>query len=342
MFHTDVVKVGCCICCSCTCILQESVSNVSSVFSYVRCKIVYLDIVYVSHICCMCFICILCMFAMVSCVFSSVSEACFKCFIYLQTYVASIISRCFKSRSDIAHGIRMESGRGTSGPTSRPPKWVREKQERAGVRWHGRGVQASARETNRPGPWYRPTHWFPIEHLSTSSSLNANALTAAAFTRSNLWRTPHHDAWLPHPVSRAPSPPSPHPHPHRHRRVCPNAVTARPVSSNGVLAGATHDVGLGRSLGDGAPRGPFWAAALLGLLLLHRCHSGPHQVGRAHTGTLCFQVFQTFQTYVQAFYLDVTKVDLEFLHMLQWQYTHIPSLCLRCFKCMLQCFIWMF
>jgi hypothetical protein len=31
--------------------------------------------------------------------FSSVLEACFKCFIYLQTYVASVVSGCFKSRS---------------------------------------------------------------------------------------------------------------------------------------------------------------------------------------------------------------------------------------------------
>jgi hypothetical protein len=64
--------------------------------------------VYLSR-CCICFthmlqfICMLPVFAMVfqtffMC-FSSVSEACFKCFIYLQTYVASVASGCFKSRS---------------------------------------------------------------------------------------------------------------------------------------------------------------------------------------------------------------------------------------------------
>ena len=32
-------------------------------------------------------------------VFASISDACFKCFICLQTYVASVASGCFKSRS---------------------------------------------------------------------------------------------------------------------------------------------------------------------------------------------------------------------------------------------------
>jgi hypothetical protein len=34
--------------------------------------------------------------------FASVSEVCFKCFICLQTYVASVASRCFKSKSGVA------------------------------------------------------------------------------------------------------------------------------------------------------------------------------------------------------------------------------------------------
>jgi hypothetical protein len=39
------------------------------------------------------------MFAMVfKCFFASVSEACFKCFIYLLLYVVSVASGCFKSR----------------------------------------------------------------------------------------------------------------------------------------------------------------------------------------------------------------------------------------------------
>jgi hypothetical protein len=66
------------------------------------CKCVYLNVAYVLHICCRCFICILHVFAMVfkllSCIFASVSETCFKCYIYLQTYVASVASGYFKSR----------------------------------------------------------------------------------------------------------------------------------------------------------------------------------------------------------------------------------------------------
>jgi hypothetical protein len=65
------------------------------------CNCVYLDVAYVSHICCMYFIRTLCIVAMVfKCVFlvcfSSVSESCFKCFICLQMYVAIVASRCFK------------------------------------------------------------------------------------------------------------------------------------------------------------------------------------------------------------------------------------------------------
>jgi hypothetical protein len=59
-----------CICCnSCTCMLQASIPNVSSVFLDVCRNCVYLDVAYVSHICCNYFIWIFRMFAMV-----------FKCF----------------------------------------------------------------------------------------------------------------------------------------------------------------------------------------------------------------------------------------------------------------------
>ena len=47
----------------------------------------------------------LCMVAIVfKCflVFFSVSEACFKCLNYLQTYVTTIIFGCFKSKSSVA------------------------------------------------------------------------------------------------------------------------------------------------------------------------------------------------------------------------------------------------
>jgi hypothetical protein len=55
------------------------------------------------------------MFAMVfkcfSGVFASVSDACFKCFIYLLLYVATVVSGCFKNRSRVAHGMRVGSVR---------------------------------------------------------------------------------------------------------------------------------------------------------------------------------------------------------------------------------------
>jgi hypothetical protein len=40
-----------------------------------------------------------------------------KCFIYLYTYAASVVSGCFKSRSGVAHGIRLESRRGRERPS---------------------------------------------------------------------------------------------------------------------------------------------------------------------------------------------------------------------------------
>jgi hypothetical protein len=52
--------------------LQVSVSNVSSVFSDVYCKFIYLDVAYVSHICCNLYVCYLCLqwfFKRFSCVF---------------------------------------------------------------------------------------------------------------------------------------------------------------------------------------------------------------------------------------------------------------------------------
>ena len=56
-------RSGCCICCNgCTCMLQASVINVSSFFSDVCCKCVYLNVAYASHICCKYFIWMLRMF----------------------------------------------------------------------------------------------------------------------------------------------------------------------------------------------------------------------------------------------------------------------------------------
>ena len=75
--------------------LQAHVPNVSSVFSNVCCKCIYLDVVYVSHICYKCFIWMLRMFAIVSRVFASVLDAYFKCFIDFHSYVANVATGCF-------------------------------------------------------------------------------------------------------------------------------------------------------------------------------------------------------------------------------------------------------
>jgi hypothetical protein len=43
-------------------------------------------------------------FQIFSSVFISVSDVCFKCFIYLQTYVTNILFGCFKNKSGVAAG----------------------------------------------------------------------------------------------------------------------------------------------------------------------------------------------------------------------------------------------
>jgi len=87
VFHIDIAKLdqdvayvakALHICC------KHLVPNVSSIFSDVCCKCVYLDVAYVSHICCKCFFSMLHIFAMVfkcfRCFFVSVSDACVKCY----------------------------------------------------------------------------------------------------------------------------------------------------------------------------------------------------------------------------------------------------------------------
>ena len=86
----------CCICCNaCTRMLQASISNVSSVFSYACCKCVYLDVAYVSHICCnVLYGCCVC-FAMV-----------FKCFhVFLQVFQTRVssVSRAFRRMFQMLH-----------------------------------------------------------------------------------------------------------------------------------------------------------------------------------------------------------------------------------------------
>jgi hypothetical protein len=72
----------CCICCNGnTCMLQTSVLNVSFIF-HVSCKCVYLDVAYVSYICCKRFIWMLHMLAVAFKCFSGVSNLYCKCFCF--------------------------------------------------------------------------------------------------------------------------------------------------------------------------------------------------------------------------------------------------------------------
>jgi hypothetical protein len=52
-------------------------------------------------------------------VFASVSDTCFRCFICLLLYVATVVSRCFKSRLSVANRMRVGNGR----QRGRRPGW---------------------------------------------------------------------------------------------------------------------------------------------------------------------------------------------------------------------------
>ena len=77
----------------------------------------------VPYVCLQVFLWMLHMFAMVfkyfSDVFVSGLDVCFKCFIYLLLYVATVASGYFKSRSDVTHGMRVGSGWRRTRPSGR-------------------------------------------------------------------------------------------------------------------------------------------------------------------------------------------------------------------------------
>jgi hypothetical protein len=74
--------------------------RVFSGVSYVCLQVFHLDVAYFTMIC-NCF----------SSVFASVLNVCFKCFICLLLYVATVASRCFKGRLGVARRMRVGSGR---------------------------------------------------------------------------------------------------------------------------------------------------------------------------------------------------------------------------------------
>jgi hypothetical protein len=116
MFQRYVVNVsyGCCKsrseCCTycngCTRMLQARILNVSSVFFYVCCKCVYLDVTYAfTYMMQVFYLNVAYVYIVFKCfsgVFANVSDACFKSFICFQTYVTIVASGCFKTKSSVA------------------------------------------------------------------------------------------------------------------------------------------------------------------------------------------------------------------------------------------------
>jgi hypothetical protein len=87
-------------------------------------QVFYLHVAYVSKV--------------FKCVFASVSDTCFECFICLQTYVASVTSGYVSKVDQILHmGCAWEARRGTSGPHGRGPPGGCVKSR------HGQGAQSA-------------------------------------------------------------------------------------------------------------------------------------------------------------------------------------------------------
>ena len=119
--YVSSVSYGCCksrsgyhICCNgCTRMLQAYVPNVSSIFRRC-CNCVYLDAAYVLDIYCKCFILDITYvcndFQVYSGVFANALDTRFKCFIWLPLYVASVASKCFKSRTGAPNSMPVGSG----------------------------------------------------------------------------------------------------------------------------------------------------------------------------------------------------------------------------------------
>jgi hypothetical protein len=106
MFHqfqtyVAIVLSGCCKSKSGRCIYMHVTGIYSQVFSgvsYVCLQVFQLDATYIFN-----------GFQMFSGGFASIAYVCFKCFICL-FYVTAVASRCFKSRSDVAHKMRVGNG----------------------------------------------------------------------------------------------------------------------------------------------------------------------------------------------------------------------------------------
>jgi hypothetical protein len=111
--------------------LQASVPYVSFVFLDVCCMCVYLDIAYVSHMCCKCFIWMLRKY------FCKCFRRMFQVFHLSFLYVASVASGYLNSRSGVSYDIKWERARAVIANARRGCRfdstapWVRETQARA-------------------------------------------------------------------------------------------------------------------------------------------------------------------------------------------------------------------
>ena len=84
--------------------------------------------------------------------FASVSDVCFKCFICLLLYVASIVSVCSKVDQVLYMGFAWEAGGGASDPharTWRGPVWPRKQALVGASEWHGLSRGRAKQRRNR-------------------------------------------------------------------------------------------------------------------------------------------------------------------------------------------------
>jgi hypothetical protein len=101
LFQTYVASVlsECCKSRSGCCIYMLRAYICFKYFIRMFASVFYLDVSYVCN-----------GFQVFSSAFVSVSDVCFKCFICLLLYVVTVASGCFKSRSGVAHGMRVGNG----------------------------------------------------------------------------------------------------------------------------------------------------------------------------------------------------------------------------------------
>jgi hypothetical protein len=102
VFHTDVAKVDWDVAYVAMVVHQASIPNVLFIFqTYVASVFIWMLhmlYTYVASVSSGCYVCLNGFSSVFKSFFASILDACFKCFIYILLYVASVTSGCFKSR----------------------------------------------------------------------------------------------------------------------------------------------------------------------------------------------------------------------------------------------------